>query len=211
VPPSKASPSESSQLSPLVCSDTLTPLVHYAHKLIALVQCQDYANVLHNLKIGCTILRLARTFRILRMHSAILRLRRFLDCTEQILVWVIMYMCMQPYWEYPWMQNCLPHSANFSIRAVTILQLLHTSCISLHTIPWHHVYGMECMPHMILSDHSWQQSCACNRKSRSFSLVCAKWGWPCIYVVHDFVTLRLRCTFSESRNCLPWNIETAQT
>ena len=49
MPPSKSSPSESSQLSPLVSSDTLTPLVYYARKLIALVHC---ANVLRNLKIG---------------------------------------------------------------------------------------------------------------------------------------------------------------
>jgi len=77
----------------LVSSDALILLVHYAHKLHScnleiaqtsctiprlhkrLMQSQDW---LHNLE-------MARNFWILRMRSAILRLRRFLDC---------MHMCV---------------------------------------------------------------------------------------------------------------------
>ena len=50
-------------------------------------QSQDCALMLRNLEIAqisCTILRLARSFRIPRMRSAISRLCKFLNCTEHI-------------------------------------------------------------------------------------------------------------------------------
>jgi len=71
---------ESSQLSSI--SHVLTPLVCCVPELHA-----------HNLKIAqmycaipksAVISRLARSFRILRMHSAISKLRTFLDCAEHI-------------------------------------------------------------------------------------------------------------------------------
>ena len=67
---------------PLVSSNVLTPLVCYVPELHA-----------HNLKIAqmycaiprsAVISRLARSFRILRMHSAISNLHTFLDCAEHI-------------------------------------------------------------------------------------------------------------------------------
>ena len=75
--------SESSQLSSvsqLGCSHPVSPL----RSQIALAQSQDCANVFLSLKIGCAISRLARNFGILRMRSAILRLRKFLDYAEHI-------------------------------------------------------------------------------------------------------------------------------
>ena len=75
--------SESSQLSSvsqLGCSHPVSPL----RSQIALAQSRDCANVLRNLKIECAISRLVCNFRILRMRSAILRLRKFLNCAEHI-------------------------------------------------------------------------------------------------------------------------------
>ena len=49
-----------------------------------IAQSWDCANILRDLKIGRAISRLARSFQILRMCSAISRLRKFLDYTEHI-------------------------------------------------------------------------------------------------------------------------------
>ena len=74
VPPFKASPSLTVLNSILlVSSDALTPLAQYVRKLRS-----------RNLKIECAISRLVRNFRILRMRSAISRLRKFLNCAEHI-------------------------------------------------------------------------------------------------------------------------------
>ena len=51
----------------------------YSIKVRVHTRCSDCTNVLCNLWIGCVILRL-----ILRMHNAILRLRKFSDCTEHM-------------------------------------------------------------------------------------------------------------------------------
>ena len=95
---------ESSQLSSISQfrrSHPISPL----HSQIAILrlrkriaQSRDRANILHSLKIGCAISRLACNFRILRMRnamsrlacnfrilrmrSAISRLHKFLDCTK---------------------------------------------------------------------------------------------------------------------------------
>jgi len=87
--------SESSQLSSvsqLGCSHPVSPL----RSKIALAQSWVCANVLCSLKIGCAILRLARNFGILRMRSAISRLRKFLDCTEHIHVHVHLRLSSHP-------------------------------------------------------------------------------------------------------------------
>ena len=105
--PFKASPSLKALNSLLlVSSDALTLLAHYVHKLrsrdleIAPTYCTiprlhkhtarvpDCANVLCSLKIGCAISRLASNFGILRMYSAISRLRKFLDCAEHVQYWL---------------------------------------------------------------------------------------------------------------------------
>jgi len=86
--------SESSQLSSACqfrCALTLS--VHYmfansAHEISRLcehiAQSRDCANLLRSVQIGCAISRLACNFQILRMHSSISRLRKFLACAEHI-------------------------------------------------------------------------------------------------------------------------------
>ena len=77
APPFKASPSLKVLNSlPLVSrSHAASPL----RSQIMLAQSRDCANVLRSLKIGCVISGLAGSFGILRMRSAISRLRKFLD------------------------------------------------------------------------------------------------------------------------------------
>ena len=69
----------------LVSSDALTPLVCYVHELC-----------LHNLEIAkvyCTISRLARSFQILTMCSAISRFHKSLDCVEHIHGYLLCMCC----------------------------------------------------------------------------------------------------------------------
>ena len=77
APPFKASPSLKVLNSlPLVSrSHAASPL----RSQIMLAQSRDCANVLRSLKMGCVISGLAGSFGILRMRSAISRLRKFLD------------------------------------------------------------------------------------------------------------------------------------
>ena len=88
VPPFEASPSWRALHSfPLVSSDTVTPLVCYV--------CKMHSHNLEIVQMYCAISRLAHGFWILRMHSTILRLRKFQDCMEDIRSWGLCIRCDQ--------------------------------------------------------------------------------------------------------------------
>ena len=96
--------SESSQLSSvsqLGRSHPVSPL----RLQIALAQSRDCTNVLRSLQIGCAISRLARNFGILRMRSAISRVRKFLDCVEHIYTeWLTIFQSYLKWseWDTAW-------------------------------------------------------------------------------------------------------------
>ena len=116
---------ESSHLSS-VCQLRCSHLVIPLRSQIAIEQSRDCANVLQNLRIGCVISRLARSFQILKMRIAISRLCKFLDCVEHIHIFVI--WCLIELLFYHHIRWWTVSTYNASIRA-------HHTCLLYIAMP----------------------------------------------------------------------------